>query len=75
MFVTHINHVFNIEVLSTTSNGSVNTGNVIAKGFSADVESVGGQSVIGTALVRPATNGNLNVVSDPDGIDQAQVQL
>lgn len=75
MLMTHINQVLNIEIASATNNGSVNTGNVVAKGFSADIQSVGGQSVIGTAVLRPQTNRELNRVADPTAVDQGQEQI
>ncbi|GAA0379273.1 spore germination protein [Bacillus horti] len=75
LFYTHLNQIFNIEVINASSNGSVNVGNVIGKGFSSSSKSVGSQSIIGNALVRPATNGNFNLVFDPDFIDQPQKQL
>lgn len=75
MLLTHINHVLNIEVSSATNNGSINTGNVITKGFSADTEAVGGQSIIGTAILRPRTNTQFNLVFDPNVVNQGQSQL
>lgn len=75
MLMTHVNRVLNIEVSSATSNGSINTGNVVAKGFSANIQSVGGQSVIGTAVLRPNNSSQFNLVADPTAVDQGQTQV
>lgn len=71
--MAHINNIFNIKINNISSNGSVNFGNTIHKGHSANAKSVGGQSVIGDAS--PANMVNRNAVSDPDLIDQPQKQL
>ncbi|EGL82725.1 Spore germination protein gerPA/gerPF [Caldalkalibacillus thermarum TA2.A1] len=73
--VTHINNIFGIRINNVSSNGSVNFGNVIHKGHSANSKSVGGQTVIGDAVNGPATNFDKNLVKDPDLIDQPQKQL
>lgn len=74
--LAHINNIFNIRINSVSSNGSVNFGNVILKGNSADSKTVGGQSVVGDTFASPA-NHNLvkNILTDPDAIDQSQSQL
>ncbi len=74
--LAHINNIFNIRINSVSSNGSVNFGNVILKGNSANAKEVGGQSIIGDTFASPA-NHNLvrNVMNDPDVIDQQQNQV
>lgn len=69
----HVNNIFNIKVNNVSSNGSINFGNTIHKGHSANTKSVGGQTVIGDAS--PSANFGKNLVSDPDLIDQPQKQL
>lgn len=72
-FMPHINNIFNIKINNISSNGSVNFGNTIHKGHSANAKSVGGQTVIGDAS--PSSMIDKNLVSDPDLIDQPQKQL
>lgn len=74
--MSHINNIFNIRVNSVSSNGSINFGNVIIKGNSANSKSVGGQSVIGD-MIRSAAYDyfNKSVMNDPDLIDQSSKQL
>jgi hypothetical protein len=69
----NINNIFNIKVNNIANNGSINFGNTIHKGNSADSKSVGGNSVIGDAS--PSSNMDRNVVFDPDFIDQPKSQL
>lgn len=72
----HINNIFNIRINNISSNGSVNFGNVIIKGNSANAKSVGGQSVTGDLIASPANhNFNKNIANDPDLIDQPQTQV
>ena len=74
--MTHVNNIFNIRVNNVSSNGSVNFGNVILKGNSANSKAVGGQSVIGDLVNSPANhNFNKNLNNDPDVIDQPQTQV
>jgi hypothetical protein len=70
---THINNIFNIHIDNISSNGSLNFGNDILKGFKADSKSVGGQTIIGDFSPSGMLNGN--VVTDPDGVDQPQTQF
>lgn len=70
-----INNIFGIRVNNVSSNGSINFGNVIHKGHSANSKSVGGQSVIGDSIGSQANSFEKNLVSDPDLIDQPQNQL
>jgi hypothetical protein len=69
----NVNNIFNIKVLNVSSNGSINFGNTIHKGHSANSKSVGGQIVIGDAS--PSLNFDKNLVSDSDSLDQPQKQL
>jgi hypothetical protein len=64
----NIYNIFNIKINNVSSNGSVNFGNSILKGNSADSKSVGGNTVIGDAS--PSVNTDRNVATDPDIIDQ-----
>jgi hypothetical protein len=73
--MTHVNNIFGIKINNISSNGSVNFGNVIHKGHSANSKSVGGQVIIGDALNSAANNFDKNIVGDPDLIDQPQRQL
>ncbi|ANE45445.1 spore gernimation protein [Paenibacillus swuensis] len=66
-------NIFNIKINNVSSNGSVNMGNTILRGNSADSKEVGGNSVIGDAS--PAYQVDRNVVSDPDLIDQPTSSL
>jgi len=75
MMLTHVNNIFGIRVNNVSSNGSINFGNVIHKGHSANSKSVGGQTVIGDAINSPVNNVERNVVSDPDVVDQLQTQV
>jgi len=69
----HINNIFNIRINSVSSNGSVNFGDVIIKGNSANEKSVGGQSISGDLIASPANNNfSKNIANDPDLIDQSQ---
>jgi hypothetical protein len=72
----HINNIFNIRINNVSSNGSVNFGNVIMKGNSANAKSVGGQSVTGDLIASPANhNFSKNIMNDPDVIDQPQTTI
>lgn len=74
--MTHINNIFNIRVNNVSSNGSINFGNVIHKGHTANSKSVGGQTVIGDSLYSPANhNFNRNIANDPDVVDQPESQI
>ncbi len=73
--MTHINNIYGIRINNISSNGSVNFGNVIHKGHSANSKSVGGQVVIGDSFNSPATNFEKNLVSDPDVVDQSGTQV
>ena len=69
--MTHVNNIFNIRINNISSNGSVNFGNVIIRGNTANAKAVGGQSVIGDSFGSPANhNFNKNLMNDPDLIDQ-----
>jgi hypothetical protein len=73
--MTHVNNIFGIRINNVSSNGSVNFGNVIHKGHSANSKSVGGQTIIGDAFNSSANNFDKNLVSDPDLLDQPQSQV
>jgi len=74
--MAHINNIFNIRVNSVSSNGSINFGNVIIKGNTANSKSVGGQSVVGDMIRSSAYDYfNKNVLNDPDIIDQSSKQI
>lgn len=73
--VTPVNNIFNVKIDNISSNGSVNFGNVIHKGHTANSKSVGGQTVIGDSLIRPVTYFDKNLVGDPDFVDQPSKQL
>jgi len=68
-----INNIFNIKISSVSSNGSINFGNTLHKGHTADQKSVGGYSVIGDGTF--SLNRALNVGSDPDINDQISNQV
>lgn len=72
----HINNIFNIRINNVSSNSSVNFGNVIMKGNSANAKTVGGQSVTGDLIASPANNNfSKNIMNDPDVIDQPQTTI
>ena len=73
--MAHINNIYALRINNISSNGSVNFGNVIHKGHSANSKSVGGQVVIGDAFNSPANNFEKNLVSDPNVFDQTQAQV
>jgi hypothetical protein len=73
--MAHINNIYGIRINNVSSNGSVNFGNVIHKGHSANSKSVGGQTVIGDSFNSSNNNFEKNIVSDPDILDQNQSQL
>lgn len=75
MFFTHKNNIGGLLVRNVSSNGSVNMGNGILKGFAGNSQAVGGQTVIGDAFNSPTPSFGLNVVNDPDLIDQPQAQV
>jgi hypothetical protein len=68
-----VNNIFNIKVLSVSSNGSLNFGSTLHKGHTANQKSVGGYSTIGDASLN--RNSELNNVADPDFADQPTKQL
>jgi hypothetical protein len=68
-----INNIYNIKILDVSSNGSVNFGNTLHKGHSANQKSVGGSSVIGDCSL--AMSREVNRVNDPDFIDQSAKNL
>ncbi|GGG09887.1 spore germination protein [Paenibacillus abyssi] len=68
-----INNIFNIKISSISSNGSINFGNTLHKGHSANQKSVGGYSVIGDGSF--SMNRELNNVNDPDFNDQPNQQV
>ncbi|MDQ0338951.1 hypothetical protein J2S00_001737 [Caldalkalibacillus uzonensis] len=72
---THFNRICFISVLNVSFNGTVNFGDAIHKGYAGNDQSVGGQEIFGDAFNRPVTKFDLNVVKDPDLVDQPQVQL
>lgn len=70
---THINNMFNLKVNTLFSNATMNMGNAIHKGHSANVQFIGRQAIIGDLSPSGMINGN--AVADPDLIDEAQVQV
>lgn len=71
----HMNRIFNLDVSDVSFNGSVNMANAIIKGGTADEEAVGGQELIGDQIKSLLASGpNCEVQSDPDAVDQQQVQ-
>jgi len=68
-----VNNIFNVKISSVSSNGSVNFGNTLHKGHTANEKGVGGNSVIGDGSL--AVNREQNAVADPDLIDQPNKQL
>lgn len=63
----HVNNIFNFKVNDVSSNGSINFGNTIHKGHTANEKRIGGQEVIGDATF--ANNTEKNIVPDPDFYD------
>lgn len=70
---THINNLFNLKVNALFSNATMNMGNAIHKGHSANVQLIGRQIIIGDLSPSGMIDGN--AVTDPDIIDQPQVQV
>lgn len=68
-----INNIYNIKILDVSNNGSVNFGNTLHKGHSANQKSVGGSSVTGDGSLTMSREQNR--VNDPDFIDQPNKQL
>ncbi len=76
MIGVHLNNIFNIQLISVTSNGSVNMGDAIIDGSDADAKEVGGQSFVGDRFLSIMRHdGVVNVSIDPDVIDQQQNQI
>lgn len=69
------NNINFVMVNNLSSNGSLNFGNEIHKGHSANAQSVGGQTLIGNRVANINTDFELNIVADPDAVDQPQYQL
>ena len=69
-----VNNIFNIKILSVSSNGSINFGNTLHKGHTNNEKGVGGLSVIGDAT-NAGFNKEFNNVRDPDLLDQNNSQL
>ena len=71
----HTNRIYNMTLIEVFINGSINMGNAIHKGYAANSEGVGGQSVIGDSLNSPCTHDyEFNFDHDPDVVDQPQKQ-
>ena len=68
-----LNNIFNIKITNVSSNGSVNLGNTLHKGHTANQKSVGGFSVIGDASA--GFSSQANPVKDPDVLDQPTSQV
>lgn len=62
-----VNNIFNVKISNVSSNGSINFGNTLHKGYSANQKSVGGFSVIGDGSF--GVNKEMSNVSDPDLVD------
>ena len=60
----NVYNIFSIKINDVSRNGSVNFGNNIFKGNTANSKSVGGNFVVGDAS--PSFNVDRNAVSDPD---------
>jgi len=68
-----VNNIFNIKITSVSSNGSVNFGNTLHKGHTANEKGVGGVAIIGDGSF--GIGKEINNVNDPDFIDQANKQF
>ncbi|WP_274363480.1 spore germination protein [Paenibacillus thermotolerans] len=68
-----VNNIFNIKITYVANNGSINFGNTIQKGHTANQKSVGGFSVIGDGSL--GMNAELSKVNDPDFADQPNSQV
>lgn len=68
-----VNNIFNIKILNISSGSSVNFGNNLLKGFTADSKSVGGSTVIGDASLSNSTE--FNNANDSDVFDQPSSQI
>ena len=68
-----INNIFNVKISSVSNNASVNFGNTLHKGHSANQKSVGGSEVVGDGSI--SSSRELNAVRDPDWIDQPNKQF
>jgi hypothetical protein len=72
----HLNNIFNIQLMDVSNNGSVNFGDAIIEGSDADSKGVGGQSFTGDRFFSIARHdGVVNVINDPDVVDQQQNQI
>ncbi len=72
----HSNNIVNIRINNVSGNGSVNMGSAIHKGYSANSEGVGGQTITGDEFASAATHdNNINFNYDPDIVDQSQKQV
>lgn len=68
-----VNNIVNVKILSVSNNGSVNFGNTLHKGHTANQKSVGGSVSIGDASL--TSQRTLNKVNDPDFADQPSSQI
>lgn len=76
MLWVHLNNIYNIKLMVVSNNGSVNMGDAIIDGSDADSKDVGGQSFIGDRFLSIARHdGAVNVLNDPDIVDQQQNQI
>ncbi len=72
----HANNIVNIRINNVSGNGSVNMGSAIHKGYAANAEGVGGQTIIGDEYASSSNhNSILNFNNDPDLVDQPQAQV
>ncbi|KIL37355.1 hypothetical protein SD71_01370 [Cohnella kolymensis] len=68
-----VNNIFNIKILNVANNGSVNFGNTLHKGHTANQKRVGGNYPIGDANLN--LSKQVNPTSDPDFNDQPTNQV
>lgn len=68
-----VNNIFNIKILNVATNGSVNFGNTLHKGHTANQKRVGGMYPIGDASLNISKQAN--PVNDPDFVDQPTSQV
>lgn len=73
--MTHVNNIFGIRINSTSTNASVNFGNVLHKGHQANVKMNVGYAQAGDANFSPLQFNNANLTNDPDMADQTQTQI
>jgi hypothetical protein len=65
-----------VNIISVSSNATLNMGSAIIKGCAANAEAVGGQTIVGNRLLSPLVNDKVfNLMIDPDAVDQPQKQI